>query len=72
MRCTATFLPLLSFHRHDSTDLVRPHSDLFNTAEAFAIMSSVAFAASFTLGCFDLSRAKLSPRLRQQRLAGAV
>ncbi|TNY23245.1 hypothetical protein DMC30DRAFT_414287 [Rhodotorula diobovata] len=46
--------------------------DLFNTAEAFAIMSSVAFAASFTLGCFDLSRAKLSPRLRQQRLAGAV
>ncbi|GAA5857138.1 hypothetical protein JCM9279_006022 [Rhodotorula babjevae] len=44
-------------------------SNLFNSAEACAVLASIAFASSFALGCFDLSRAKLSPRLRQQRLA---
>ncbi|GAA5915771.1 hypothetical protein JCM8208_003878 [Rhodotorula glutinis] len=46
--------------------------NLFNSAEACAVLASVAFASSFALGCFDLSRSKLSPRLRQQRLVGSV
>ncbi|BGP50458.1 hypothetical protein JCM10450v2_006377 [Rhodotorula kratochvilovae] len=36
--------------------------NLFNTAVAGAVLESVAFGASFALGCFDLSRAKVSPR----------
>ncbi|GAA5947711.1 hypothetical protein JCM3775_000719 [Rhodotorula graminis] len=46
--------------------------NLFNSAEACAVLATVAFASSFALDCFDLSRAKLSPRMRQQRLVGSV
>ncbi|GAA6013561.1 hypothetical protein JCM10207_004775 [Rhodosporidiobolus poonsookiae] len=44
--------------------------DLYNTALAFSILLALAFFFSLTLGCLDLSRAKLSPRMKQQGLRG--
>ncbi|GAA5912767.1 uncharacterized protein JCM6883_006227 [Sporobolomyces salmoneus] len=44
------------------------YCNLYNTALAFAILESLAFFLSFAFDCLDLSRSKVSPRHRQQRL----
>ncbi|GAA5961443.1 hypothetical protein JCM3765_003582 [Sporobolomyces pararoseus] len=44
------------------------YCNLYNTALAFSILLSIAFFTSFAFDCLDLSRAKVSPRHRQQRL----
>ncbi|GAA6031570.1 hypothetical protein NBRC10512_004556 [Rhodotorula toruloides] len=46
--------------------------NLYNTALAFSFLLSASFVASFALDCFDLSRTKVSPRHRQQRLRDGV
>ncbi|GAA5926162.1 uncharacterized protein JCM15063_000202 [Sporobolomyces koalae] len=45
------------------------YCDLYNTAVAAAVLLSCAFLAAFTFDCFDLSRSKVSPRHRQQRMS---
>lgn len=44
------------------------HSNLYNSALAFAILLSLAFFTSCAFDCLDLARTKVSPRHRQQRL----
>ncbi|CDR44985.1 RHTO0S10e03906g1_1 [Rhodotorula toruloides] len=48
------------------------YCNLYNTALAFSFLLSASFVASFALDCFDLSRTKVSPRHRQQRLRDGV